>query len=66
MLILAYSYASVVLVFLHYCMLKNKQSNGRSLQDDVSGCVICTLNKFKYLDKEESYKNSTKEAILSI
>ena len=47
-------------------MLKNKQSNRRSLQDDVSGCVICTLNKFKYLDKEESYKNSTKEAILSI
>ena len=54
MLILAYSYASVVLVFLHYCMLHNKQSNRLIIHDDVSGCVICTLNKFEYLDKEES------------
>ena len=36
------------------------------IQDDVSGCVICTLNKFEYLDKEESHKNFTKEVILSI
>ena len=66
MLILAYLYASVVLVFLHYCMSQNKQSNRHHYTGDVSGCVICTLNKFEYLDKEESYKNFTKEVILSI
>ena len=33
---------------------------------DVGGCVICISNKAEYLDKEESYDNSTKEVILSI
>ena len=32
---------------------------------DVGGCVICVSNKVEYLNKEESYDNSTKEVILS-
>ena len=37
-----------------------------TIQYDISGCVICISNKVEYLDKEESYKNSTKEVILTI
>ena len=58
MLIIAYTYASVVLVILHYHMLQNKQSQRRSLCNMTSVVVLfCTLNKVKYLDKEDSYKN---------
>ena len=32
---------------------------------DVGGCVICISKKAEYLDKEESYDNSTEEVILS-
>ena len=41
-------------------MLHNKQSDRHSL---CGGCVICISNKVEYLDKEESYKNSTKEVV---
>ena len=34
------------------------------MQRDVTRCIICKSNKPEYLDKERSYKNSTKEAIL--
>ena len=33
-------------------------------QCDVTRCIICICNKSEYLDKERSYKNSTKEVIL--
>ena len=36
----------------------------RIIQQDVTDCVICISNKMKYLDKEESCKNSSKEIIL--
>ena len=29
----------------------------------VTRCVVCICNKVEYLDKEQSYKNSTKEVI---
>ena len=35
------------------------------IQDDVGGWVICISNKVEYVDKEGSYKNSTKEVVLS-
>ena len=34
------------------------------MQYDVGGCVICISYQVEYLDKERSYKNSTKEVIL--
>ena len=34
------------------------------MQYDVGGCVICISYEVEYLDKERSYKNSTKEVIL--
>ena len=57
MLILAYSYASAVLVFFYIVVCcKISKLIDTIIQDDVSGCVICTLNKFEYLDKEELQK----------
>ena len=32
---------------------------------DVTSCVICILNNVEYLEKEGSYKNSTKGVTLS-
>ena len=34
------------------------------MQCDVTCCIFCMCNKSEYLDKERSYKNSTKEVIL--
>ena len=34
------------------------------MQCDVTRCVICISNKVEHLEKEESYKNSTKEVLL--
>ena len=62
MLNIAYTHAIVVLVIFHYYMLQNKQSNCNSLYTMTS--VICTSYKVDYLDKERSYKNSTKEVLL--
>ena len=31
------------------------------MQCDITRCIICISNKVKYLEKEESYKNSTKQ-----
>ena len=67
MLNIAYTHASVVLVIFHYHMLQNKQSDRHSyihIQYDVGGCVLCISNKVEYLNKEEKYKNSTKEVTL--
>ena len=63
MLTIPYTHASVVLAILHHYMLPNKQSNRSTIiiQYDVSDCVIYTLNKAEYLDKEEGYKNCSKE-----
>ena len=61
MLNIAYTHASVVLVIFLYYILQNKQSNRYSLH--VGGCAICLSNKVEYLDKEESYINSTKEVV---
>ena len=33
------------------------------IQYDVGGSVICISNKVEYLDKEESYVNSSKEVV---
>ena len=33
------------------------------MQCDVTHSIICISNKVEYLDKEHSYKNSTKEVI---
>ena len=64
MLNISYTHASVVLVIFHYYMLHNKQSNRYVIiRYDVGGCVICISNKVEYLDKEESYINSTKEVV---
>ena len=35
------------------------------LDYDVTSCIICISNNVEYLEKEESYKNSTKEVTLS-
>ena len=64
MLNMAYTHASAVLVIFHYHMLQNKQSDRHSLYS-MTGCVICISNKVEYLDKEESYKNFTKEVVES-
>ena len=34
------------------------------MQCDVTRCIICISNKVEFLDKEQSYKNSTKEVIV--
>ena len=62
MLIIAYQHASVVSVILYYYMLQNEAF---IIQYNVSGCVNCISNKGGYFHKEESYKHSTKEVILS-
>ena len=36
------------------------------MQYDVTRCIIYISNRIEYLDKEQSYKNSTREAILRI
>ena len=36
------------------------------MQCDVTRCVICIFDKVGYLNKEHSYKNSTKEVILIV
>ena len=62
MLNIAYTHESVVLVIFHYCMLQNKQSNRYSLYS-MTSVVVITNNKVEYLNKEESYINSTKEVV---
>ena len=34
------------------------------MQYDVPRCVVCISNNVEYLDKEQGYKNTTKEVIL--
>ncbi len=34
------------------------------MHHDVTSCVICISNEVEYLEKEASYKNSTKEVIV--
>ena len=67
MLNIAYTHTSVVLViYILIYMLQNKQSDRHSLYSmtSIDGCVVCISNKVEYLDKEENYKNSTKEVTL--
>ena len=33
------------------------------MRSDVINCVICILDKIKYFEKEESYKNCIKQVI---
>ena len=62
MLNIAYTHASVVF-FIIICY-KISNLTVIIIQYDVGGCVICISYKAEYLDKERSYKNSTKEVIL--
>ena len=51
-----------------YCyLLRNKQCHIETHYAlyDVTSCVICISNEVEYLEKEGSYKNSTKEVTLS-
>ena len=64
MLNIAYTHASVVLAMFHYYMLQNRQSNGYSLYSKTSVVVLFAYpSKVEYLDKEESYINTTKEVV---
>ena len=59
------AHASAVSVIFYYYMPQNKQSHRHSLcTHDVTRCIICISNKVRYLDKEHSYKNFTKDVIL--
>ena len=62
MLNIAYTHASVVLVFFHYYMLQNIQS---IVYFTIYLCVICISNKVEYLDKEGSCTTSAKEVVQS-
>ncbi len=35
------------------------------MQRDVTPCIICISNKFKYFEKEKGEENITKEVVLS-
>ena len=67
MLNIAYTHGSVVLVVLHYYMLRNKQSQSHALHSMTSVVVLCAYRiKFNISKNERSYKNSTKEVKLLI
>ena len=64
MLIIAYIHKSVVLVI--YIIIQNKQSHAYHYTVWHQWLCYLYIDKGEYLDKEESYKNSTKEVILTI
>ena len=50
---------------IHRCKCSLSYFKSIIIQYDVGGWVICISNKVEYVDKEGSYKNSTKEVVLS-
>ena len=60
-LIIAYPYTSAVSGVFYCYILQNKQSRRHSLCSEMTRCFIRISNNVKYLDKEQSCKNSTKE-----
>ena len=47
-------------------MPQNKQISWTHIKCDVTRCVMCISKKVEYLDKEQSYKNSTKQVLFLI